>query len=379
VAYQTDTVVNKVAYVLIGVGFIDFIRRWKQPKFDWNYALISAGSAAILSLSFLIPLLAPAFLADRLYHVSLFFLAPFLVLGGSFVFRLILKLLRTKPRLPNVSVRPVAFVILVILLFKVGFVYEALGDVPYSTSLSFARMQSSHDETVRMRFYEDYVPEQDVASATWLSEVKGNSGTYADHISSAKILRAYGMMVLEWDHQLSNDSKIENASYIYLRYYNVIDRMLVDPDENPLSLTRFSSTLRSSNMIYSNGAGEIFLTFSMGSQTTHGHSTSAALGNVDLLPAAQSSRSNGPQSWSLIKAILDGYEGSYKGTSNTFSSRQIESLHCQVAAASQSSAATTLPYERPCKWDSRPDASSATPALKLKTQWLKKHTRTTFS
>jgi uncharacterized membrane protein len=261
-AYKIDSLVNKIPYFFIVVGIIDFFRHHEERRFEWEYAFMVAANASILLMVLVIPHLAPAFLVDRFYHVTLFFLAAFCILGGKTLFGWILRPLRAraKPQRSSrhVNLRPVCVLFVIIFLFKVGFVFEVLGDVPYSTSLSFTRMKASNDYEIKANFYTYYVPEQDVVSATWLSKVATSSKIYADMISSEKVLRSYGMVILEWKYILSNDSKIERNTYIYLRYLNVVDGVFIDPEGRLSNITGFSHVFNITNKIYSNGDSEIY-------------------------------------------------------------------------------------------------------------------------
>jgi uncharacterized membrane protein len=210
-----------------------------------------------------VPFFAPAFLANRFYHVSLLFLAPVCVLGGETFLKWVSKPFTNMNRARSVHLRILCILFVVILLFKVGFIHEVTEDVPISSSISFARMRTSHDPETKAGFYDAYVPEQDIYSAIWLSDMAGNnSKIYADEIASKHVLRAYGMKIIEWKYFLFSDRTIETDAYIYLRYLNV-HGLLREPGTLS-NMTEISHQLNWTNKIYSNGDSEIYRSLSGG-------------------------------------------------------------------------------------------------------------------
>jgi uncharacterized membrane protein len=155
------------------------------------------------------------------------------------------------------DLRAVSVLLVVVLLFKVGFVYEVIGDVPLSTSVSFARMSMSSNEMVKSSFYSDYVPLQDVRGAKWLSGLPDCMQVYADYLSSSKVLRAYGMRIVPEDHELSADSTI-GSGYVYLPYMAVVGGILMDPNGNVFDSSAIHVTTSNWNKAYSNGGTEIY-------------------------------------------------------------------------------------------------------------------------
>jgi uncharacterized membrane protein len=228
-----------------------------------------AASAFIVLLVIVVPRFAPAFLADRFYHVTLFYLAPVCILGGKAFLKWTLKTFaRARMKLSiNImhvrasSLRPICILLVIIFLFDVGFIYEVVGDVPISRSISFMRMKTSNNNETKAIFYNVYTPEQDVFSAIWLSKMAGNnSKTYADYTASKQVLRGYGMIIVEWDYYLSNNAIIENGSYIYLRSLNV-EGIFITKERARASKIEFidlSQVINNANKIYSNGASEIY-------------------------------------------------------------------------------------------------------------------------
>jgi len=263
-----DFVINKFSYFFILIGVVCLFKNYREKGSDWEYGLIALPSAFTVLALIVVPHLASAFKADRFYHVTLFYLAPVCILGGEAFFRWGLRpftCAHRKPcknitHIPTLNLRLMCLFLVAIFLFKVGFIYEIARDVPISTSISFNRMETSNDHQIKALFYNEYVPEQDVFSALWLSKMAVKDGkVYADQVAAQHVLTAYGMIVPQWKHYLSNSTTIDVEAYIYLRYLNVMGISLSQGNE--IELTSFSHILNDANKIYSNGNSEIYQSF----------------------------------------------------------------------------------------------------------------------
>jgi uncharacterized membrane protein len=255
--YKADYIINKIPYFLIIIGFIVLIKKYKKTHIQLEYLPMVLANISILLMVLVVPFFASAFLAHRFYHVSLLFLAPVCVLGGETFLKWVSKPFTNMNRARSVHLRILCILFVVILLFKVGFIHEVTEDVPISRSISFARMRTSDDPETKAEFYDAYVPEQDIYSAIWLSDMAGNnSKIYADEIASKHVLRAYGMKIIEWEYFLFSDRTIETDAYIYLRFLNVHGLLR---EHGALSnITEIFHQLNWTNKIYSNGDSEIY-------------------------------------------------------------------------------------------------------------------------
>ena len=159
-----------------------------------------------------------------------------------------------------------ALLLLVLLpyfLFNIGFIYEVTSDFPSSVSLSLERMKNSDDERVTINLGANYTRTIDVFGAAWLSQmVTDKSKIYADETSGSYILPSYAAVFPV--HNLGTD-EIEEHSYIYLNYVNVVRGIIkvwnprIIPYTEAISIhrtTEFADILR--NKIYTNGGSEIY-------------------------------------------------------------------------------------------------------------------------
>jgi uncharacterized membrane protein len=254
--YQIDYIINKIPYFLLIAGFLWLIKNRKKMNIPLEYVLMVLASMSILLMALAMPSFAPAFLAERFFHVSLLFLAPVCIFGGVMLLKLILRMLKPRmgiERVSTLALRVMCIIVVVIFLFKVGFVYEVAGDVSISRPILFMRMKNSNSLQTRALLYESYIPVQDVYSASWLLQITENSSSkiYSDETASKHVLRAYCLKIIEWKYFLSNKT-IETDSYIYLRYLNTEGLFT----ENGVfsNITEISHQLDLTDKIYSDGS-----------------------------------------------------------------------------------------------------------------------------
>lgn len=247
--------VFQIAQFFIVVGVIRVIFKRREMKLNPKYFLMSLTSMAVLFACIVLPHLAGTLMMTRIYHITLIFLAPFFMLGSETVLGWIPKLKSFK--LPLISIMLITF-----LLFQSGFVYEVIGDIPSCGALSKYRIKPL---TSMSYVYGEYIHEQDVFSAKWLSQNKaGMSKIYADRQSNYHVLTSYGMLPPRfqhnWSYLLSNTTKnVDKDAYIYLGNLNVIHGIVKGPKGGQSwNITEISPILSNCNKIYSNGGSDIY-------------------------------------------------------------------------------------------------------------------------
>jgi len=269
VLYKISNALPKILYVWLFIGLAEFFwfrTKYKEIVFEWEHALMVIANAILMALVILLPSFGPSWISERFFHVVLFFLAPFYVLGGETFFRWIQRLHigKSKPLSKNKQLSLVCIVLVVIFLFKVGFIYEVAGDIPTSIPLSMRRMKMTNVIEIKATFYDEYTPEQDVSSAIWLSKTTGEEvNIYADDIAEWHVLIGYGEKLPEKIYPLFNDTRIEKGAYIYLRYINVVDGIVRNKGHyacmQSSNITELLNLLNErSNKIYSNSYSEIY-------------------------------------------------------------------------------------------------------------------------
>ena len=243
-----NTISRMFAYMtqgLIAVGFVGLILKRIRTHFEKEYIMLSSAAMAILAALLIIPGLANTLNMTRFYHILLFFLAPFCVIGANVIIKLISK--------RGIAVCILMLIVLVpYFLFQTNFVYEVTRSDSWSVSLSKYRMPP-------IRLYGDsgYIDVSSVFGAQWLSKEVDfrNSQLYADAPSSDYVLTIYGMIYKENIIGLSNVTMVEKNGIVYLSTLNVVHGTIVYGGNlwNHSEL----SFLDNMSRIYSNGQCEI--------------------------------------------------------------------------------------------------------------------------
>ena len=258
--YQADYYINKIPYLLIGVGLLAFIINRKRINLPTEYILMVFAATLILIMTFILPSLAASFVEERFYALALIFLAPACFYGGITALTWVLKRSIHPKKARSLAISILCVLFIAVFLFKVGFVNEVTGDLGpgVSPAFSFAPMITSQSPQVLSTFYGEYVPDCDVSSAKWLSaNTPNNSILYADSDARQHVLRGYALRVVDYKYILTNGTTFAPNSYIYLRYLNV-QGYFVDPNGQVLNMTLLSGQLNDASKIYSKGGSEIY-------------------------------------------------------------------------------------------------------------------------
>ena len=258
--YKADYYINKIPYLLLGIGLIAFIKNRKKLNVQSEYFPMAIAALFILILTFVLPSLADSFVEERFYHLALIFLAPISLFGGIVALTWFFKRLVVSKKARSITIGLICVLFIAIFLFKVGFVNEVAGDLGpgASPAFSFTPMITSENPKILATFYGQYVPDCDVYSAKWLSEeTPSNSTLYADADARQHVLRGYALRVVDENNILSNNTIVSSNSYVYLRYLN-IQGYFVNSRGAVLNTTVLSSQLEDMDKIYSNGGSEIY-------------------------------------------------------------------------------------------------------------------------
>jgi uncharacterized membrane protein len=253
-------------HAMILVGILVVIFKSQKAKLDPTYRILLIMSSVVLFLSLAVPNVAPALNFSRFYQLSLLFLAPCFVLGGQVFADSFAGLLRRATRrsfLGNthkIGTVLVCAVLVGYFLSQSGFVNFVTRAAPQSLSLDFNRFITSSDLGATAGFYSAYIPEQNFFSAVWLSEHAAPiSIAYADFDSRQSVLFSYGSISMQY-LPLSNTTAPESDSFVYLSSLNVRDGVITIGafTSDFLNSSEISPILQQSNLVYSNGNGEIW-------------------------------------------------------------------------------------------------------------------------
>jgi len=246
-----NTISRMFAYLtqaFIVFGFVGLITKRSKIHIEKEYFILSLTAMVVLAMLLLVPGLADTLEMSRFFHILLFFLAPFFVIGADFLVKLFSK------REGRFVISVLLLIVLVpYFLFQTNFVYEVTGSDSWSVPLSGYRMSA-------LRLYRScgYIDEQSAYGAQWLSkyvDVK-NSALFADESALANVLTIYGISY-GGSSLLSNTTIVADNGVVYLSTLNVVEGVI------PFGRLSWNSTELSSifddlNIICANGGSEIY-------------------------------------------------------------------------------------------------------------------------
>ena len=246
----------------IAVGIITLMLKHREMKFKREDAAFSLVFFAICLGGIALPYFASALNTSRLYHITLIVLAPFCVIGGITVFKMLSRVVRaswTEQRARS-SLKVLSVFLVIFLLFNSGFVYEVAKDHPGSISLSSEWVKEYGDAKTKNSFYAAYHMAGDIAGAKWISKNRDNKlRIYADYTRKRLVLNGYGMMPINEPVVLTNTTEVRDGSYIYLGYPNVhYGLMYALPTPSYWNITDISPLLDGGSEIYNNGDAKIY-------------------------------------------------------------------------------------------------------------------------
>jgi len=234
---------------LIVIGFVGVLLKRTKVRLGLEYLIFGLAAMSLLGALIVVPGLANTLNMTRFYHILLFFLAPFCVLGAETLVNFLFK------RKRELIVVLISISILVpYFLFQTGFVYELTGTESYSLPLSLQR-------TNPLRLYSHYVyiSDHDVLSAQWIANnVNYQQVTiYADIISRSDILLSYAAVLPGYSSLLYNVTPLSDIGMIYLNKLNIVEGIVLG--NFVWNITEFSPLFEEMNKVYSNGASESYI------------------------------------------------------------------------------------------------------------------------
>jgi len=270
--------------IIIGVGVLIF--RYRQLKFQFEYLIMTLLSLLLLFMCLVLPYFAEFLHVDRFYHITLLFLSPLFILGGTSLFKWILWLFtaikirinkargvlgfhetQKDPLGSPLYLKLLAIIILVpYFLFTSGFIYQVTVDkIPTSIALGEENFSDNPLDEVVVQYNTGYSYETNVLSARWLDMYRNTAGRiYSDRVSDIWILVSYSHFM--GAYYIYPDSQIPDNSYIYLSRLNVIRGIVNVPVETDrygmydvynYKTSEISGFLNT--RIYTNGESEIYL------------------------------------------------------------------------------------------------------------------------
>ena len=238
-----------ITQFFIAVGVLTLLLKRSEMKFKKEYAAFAVVNFVICLGAIAVPYFSSSLATTRLYHITLFFLAPFCVIGGITVFRMVSRVVRTSRTNQGVrsSLKVLSMLFAILLLFNSGFIYEVAKDNPMSialnTTIDYPRFNH-----------------QEVLGAEWLYDVKNSNKIYADGyrsllINSFERGQVRGIPV--------DIDKIQEDLYIYFGSLNIKKKEVIVADVKSarritMEYINSSQIVDDRNKIYNNGGAQVY-------------------------------------------------------------------------------------------------------------------------
>lgn len=261
-AVEVESKISRIIYhatqLFITVGIIELMVNLRKTRFHREYVAMSLTSMVILAISFILPYFAYPLGIGRIYHITLFFLAPFCILGGMAIFRwlfrafpfLSFRKLATSAHL-NLVVIPV---LVPFFLFQTNFINELTGSTSRAMPLAL--------------YEEDFVfsTRPEIYARQWLGRVAtSKSIMYSDNYGREPLFQEFAFRSVEFPFE---GQQIRQDSYIFLRRWNVVHGEVItfqkigaqqtaghiDLEDAPA----LSKELRERNKIYDSGTAQVY-------------------------------------------------------------------------------------------------------------------------
>lgn len=190
-----------ITQFFVGIGLVYVYKNHHEDKIK-QYLIIAFVCFFVGILGVFVPYFGSSLNVSRLYYMILVLLAPFSILGGLYLFKLMQRMIPFIKR-PNFPLKIMGLFLFIFLMFNSGLVTEILNEKPYSISLN-------------KELDNPLFTEQEISGSEWLNEKKiPNSNIYADEYR----YRIFHRMGLFQTKRIYNQTFRLN-SYIYLGYKN---------------------------------------------------------------------------------------------------------------------------------------------------------------
>lgn len=218
----------------IVVGMVAFLKT-RRIKMDRDYVIFAYIAFFICIASIMVPYFASALNTTRVYQITLFFLAPFCVMGAMAIFSR-LKYFKKNPE------GTFSILLAIFLLFNTGWVYTVFNDEPSSSSFA-----------IDTRVDYPYFTNGEVSGGKWFVTNFNNETIYADEYRRLLFLSLDPKII----KLISMTSSIENGSCIYLGKKNLQTKEFAIYKRKgvviQLQRTKINRSLGKSEKIYDSG------------------------------------------------------------------------------------------------------------------------------
>jgi len=256
VEWRIAKIFQYITQIFIIVGVLGLITNWRKTRFHHEYVAMSLVSVVLIVMCIVLPYFASALNMSRSYHITLFFLAPFCILGGEAVFRWLFRVFPSSTPRNLTTSTPLKLVVVLVLvpyfLFTTGFVFDITGATPTSMPLDLYEADWS------------FFSEPEIYARAWLGKMgEDGSRVYTDDRTPALLLKECERLSLY--HSFNKMGNPEQQSYVFLRRWNIVHGTAVAslkqgmaPKYVNLTEIPFLNTPNRWNYIYDGGNAKIW-------------------------------------------------------------------------------------------------------------------------
>lgn len=255
--HYVNKIINYLNQIFIVIGCIVLLLKYRKLKFEKEYAVYSMVNLAILFAAIAVPFLASSLRMERLYHITLIFLAPFCVIGGITVLKMLSKIGRVTwtNKAASSSLKILSVFFALSLLYSSGFVYEVVEGGSSSISLN---------STIDRACLNDH----EALMAGWLKNTKDvDAKIYSDRVRGVLLWGIFGERhVFVVDEEERIITHIPDNVYIFLGRENVkngtmeLDKIDLNTPSTVVVIqnSALNTSLSKKSRVYNNGDAHIY-------------------------------------------------------------------------------------------------------------------------
>jgi len=245
-----------IFFISVGVFWLLFRNGSEGVHFGSLYTAFCLSYFSLNIASLVVPFFAAQLNTWRIYHLTLIVLSPLMIIGGTFLFKLITNRNFQFSRVPFVLI---SIFLTIFLVFNSAWIYGYAEEYPPGPR-SLALYQNSiaqGGDLGRSALYIIYYFDQDIYSVEWLAKFHNpDIAIYADVGRQNLILRSYGMLPNQ--EVMTKSTSLRNA-YLYLGYPNIKYGIM---SEHSVGLEywyihEIAPVLYNANLLYENGGAKI--------------------------------------------------------------------------------------------------------------------------
>ena len=262
---KIELILSWIIIFITSIGVLGFILRkiikigfLKNPFENINAELviISFVGVSLLIISFISPFISTGYNILRTFFQMLFFLNIFFVIGAFFVLNFLKTAInRLTKRNYKLSERTRMIFLLIII-------------IPYFMCTTGTMYQLFHvDKSIALNsegkeFDDLFIHQQEIVGAEWLKNYGlPNSTINTDDLGRFRVI--IGGLIDPHPNSVNNDINNLNSGYIYLRYYNVVNKEILsfntESSITTVPLSSYNNVFSNKSRIYDNGGTQILI------------------------------------------------------------------------------------------------------------------------